>query len=308
MRKLVLEDKHDMIIALQNEISSTPDSRYDHRLHGVIQVGKGMSCYEVAELLGHGSRTIEYWVKSFNAHGFWEEVSYMVNTLKPNVMSFSIDPPYNTAEGYGSTRMSQMHNFIVQAADEGITVLAASGDYGYSTDGSTTYTVSLDPYAISVGGLNLGFSNRQISSVSEWDSSGGGYVTGNSVYSQPSYQNGVVPNNGYRDDPDISFAAAPSIVFYYEGSLQGGYVGTSFATPMLSGVTADLNQYGGGPYGFINPAIYDIPYSTGAYTDITSGNNGQPAGSGWDYVTGIGSVNANTFVQEVYDYYACHCH
>ena len=70
MRKLVLEDKEDMIIALQNEISSTPDSRYDHRLHGVIQVGMGTSCYEVAELLGYGSRTIEYWVKSFNAHGF----------------------------------------------------------------------------------------------------------------------------------------------------------------------------------------------------------------------------------------------
>jgi transposase len=29
-----------------------------------------MSCYHVAELLGHGSRTIEYWVRAFNAHGF----------------------------------------------------------------------------------------------------------------------------------------------------------------------------------------------------------------------------------------------
>ena len=70
MRKLVLEDKEDMIIALQNEINSTPDSRYDHRLHGVLMVAKGMSCYEVAELLGHVPRTVEFWVKAFNARGF----------------------------------------------------------------------------------------------------------------------------------------------------------------------------------------------------------------------------------------------
>ena len=70
MKRLVLEDKEDMIIALQNEILSTPDSRYDHRLHGVLLVARGMSCYHVAELLGHGARTVEYWVKTFNARGF----------------------------------------------------------------------------------------------------------------------------------------------------------------------------------------------------------------------------------------------
>jgi transposase len=70
MKRLVLEDKEEMIIALQNEINRTPDSRYDHRLHGVLMVANGMSCYEVAEMLGHGPRTIEYWVRSFNAHGF----------------------------------------------------------------------------------------------------------------------------------------------------------------------------------------------------------------------------------------------
>ena len=43
MKRLVLEDKEEMIIALQNEINRTPDSRYDHRLHGVLMVANGMS-------------------------------------------------------------------------------------------------------------------------------------------------------------------------------------------------------------------------------------------------------------------------
>ncbi len=36
MRKLSVDDVEDMVIALQNEISRSPESRYDHRLHGVL--------------------------------------------------------------------------------------------------------------------------------------------------------------------------------------------------------------------------------------------------------------------------------
>ena len=58
-----------MVIALQNEITRSPESRYDHRLHGVLMVAKGMSCYDVSEILGHSPRTVEYWVKQFNNRG-----------------------------------------------------------------------------------------------------------------------------------------------------------------------------------------------------------------------------------------------
>jgi hypothetical protein len=40
IRKLSVEDGEDMVIALQNEISRSPESRYDHRLHGVLMVAK----------------------------------------------------------------------------------------------------------------------------------------------------------------------------------------------------------------------------------------------------------------------------
>ena len=45
IRKLSVDDEEDLVIALQNEISRSPESRYDHRLHGVLMVAKGMSCY-----------------------------------------------------------------------------------------------------------------------------------------------------------------------------------------------------------------------------------------------------------------------
>ena len=55
---------------IQQEISRSDDSRYDHRLHGVLLVAKGHDCYEVAEIFGHSATTIENWVHSYNEHGF----------------------------------------------------------------------------------------------------------------------------------------------------------------------------------------------------------------------------------------------
>jgi transposase len=70
MRKLTVNTNKDMRIALKQEIVRSEDSRYDHRLHGVLLVSQGHSCYDVAEWFGHSARSIQQWVKSFNEHGF----------------------------------------------------------------------------------------------------------------------------------------------------------------------------------------------------------------------------------------------
>jgi hypothetical protein len=36
MKKLSVEDGGGMIIALKNQITRSPEARYDHRLHGVL--------------------------------------------------------------------------------------------------------------------------------------------------------------------------------------------------------------------------------------------------------------------------------
>ena len=52
MRPLRIADADSIILGLQDEIRRSQDSRYDHRLHGVLLVAQGMTCPEVARLLG----------------------------------------------------------------------------------------------------------------------------------------------------------------------------------------------------------------------------------------------------------------
>lgn len=70
MKRIQIEDNQIMQAAIQQEILRSEDSRYDHRLHGVLLVSKGMSCYQAGEFLGHDSTTIQRWVNDFNINGF----------------------------------------------------------------------------------------------------------------------------------------------------------------------------------------------------------------------------------------------
>ena len=70
MRKLQVSDPDIMSIAIQDEICRSEEARYDHRLHGVLLVCRGMSCFQVADLFGQHATTIERWVKKFETHGF----------------------------------------------------------------------------------------------------------------------------------------------------------------------------------------------------------------------------------------------
>jgi Winged helix-turn helix len=58
-----------MRIAIQQEISRSEESRYDHRLHGLLLVCNGQSCVQVADLFGEDRRTIQRWVTRFEALG-----------------------------------------------------------------------------------------------------------------------------------------------------------------------------------------------------------------------------------------------
>jgi transposase len=70
MRKLQIHDNENMQIALQQEIRRSEESRYDHRLHGVLLISHGLNCYDVAHCLGENPVTIQRWVHGFNKDGF----------------------------------------------------------------------------------------------------------------------------------------------------------------------------------------------------------------------------------------------
>ncbi len=92
--------------------------------------------------------------------------------------------------------------------------------------------------------------------------------------------------------------------------------GTSFATPIFAGMVAVLNQaqgYSAGQ-GLLNPTLYKMAVSNAAaFNDVTTGNNECPSSlganfcsaasegsytttTGYDQVTGLGSVNLSTLV------------
>ena len=69
MRPLQIADAKTIVLGLQDEIRRSEESRYDHRLHGVLLVAQGMTCPEVSRLLGDAPRSVEYWVRRFEAQG-----------------------------------------------------------------------------------------------------------------------------------------------------------------------------------------------------------------------------------------------
>ena len=69
MKPLTVADSANVILGLQDEIRRSAESRYDHRLHGVLLVAQGMTCPEVGRLLGDAPRSVEYWVQNFETRG-----------------------------------------------------------------------------------------------------------------------------------------------------------------------------------------------------------------------------------------------
>jgi len=69
MKPLKIADAASIVLGLQDEIRRSEESRYDHRLHGVLLVAQGMTCPEVGRVLGDAPRSVEYWVRRFEARG-----------------------------------------------------------------------------------------------------------------------------------------------------------------------------------------------------------------------------------------------
>jgi transposase len=62
LRKLQLSNTSDLLCSLKEVITHNPESRFLHRLHCVLLVAQGCSCYRIAEWFGENPRTIERWV------------------------------------------------------------------------------------------------------------------------------------------------------------------------------------------------------------------------------------------------------
>ncbi|HLZ92088.1 MAG TPA: S53 family peptidase [Candidatus Acidoferrum sp.] len=211
---------------------------------------------------------------------------------------------------FGGSEFSSEASNDTHFAVNGVTFTASSGDSGNGVE----YPAA-SPDVVAVGGttLNIGSDGSYISETA-WSGSGGGQ----SAYeAEPSYQaNYPIPNDpsGVRGVPDVAYDADPNTGFSvydtvrYQG--QSGWFqvgGTSAGAPQWAALFAIANSLrvgaGKATLSSTGTAVYSVAkanYSLNLH-DITSGTNGScgtlcTATTGYDYVTGLGSPQANNII------------
>ncbi len=231
------------------------------------------------------------------------------------------------------------HHVTVLAAsgDEGATDYTANGSDFYTR--RVTSWPDSDPLVTGVGGTQLLESGGAYTSVAWNDTyntasdeywsgstdpgplaSGGGT---SEYFARPFYQNGVEAVTGAtRGVPDIAMSGACNGAVNVYSSFANGppgwslTCGTSESTPEFAAIVALADQVAGHPLGLLNPTLYALlaTHAPGL-VDVTSGNNnvsfrqgtktepytvtGYQAVKGYNLVTGVGTVNASTFVYEL---------
>ncbi len=69
MRKLRPSSDLALRAALAGALHESSESRFVHRVHAVLLVAVGQSCYRVAEWFGDDPRSVERWVHGFDNYG-----------------------------------------------------------------------------------------------------------------------------------------------------------------------------------------------------------------------------------------------
>jgi subtilase family serine protease len=225
-------------------------------------------------------------------------IDYATTHKSADVISMSFGATEETFDN--SAQIRSLDPTFDRASAAGITLVAASGDEGasgYQKDGDTPYNRRVaswpasDPRVTAVGGTVLHLNSQGVRTTPDtvWQDSGGGV---SKVYASPGYQSGVAAITGmkFRTFPDVSME---------------GTGGTAESVSLFAGVLALAVQEKGGGLGQINNALYGTlgpnPAKSGL-VDVTTGNNtymkisGYKAATGYDVVSGWGTVNAAEFV------------
>jgi subtilase family serine protease len=205
--------------------------------------------------------------------------------------------------------LRSLRGAYIDAARQGVTVLAASGDSGAadSTFNEVTYYLhrvtswpDSDPLVTGVGGIRLylNAAGDNVKRPTVWNDTDNvatnEFVVGDAgpnplaggggrsvIFTRPSYQNGVRDVVGDRRGvPDISMSAACSgaadMYQSFAGEPAGWYptCGTSEATPEFAGIVALADQVAGHPLGLINPYLYQLSarHAPGI-VDVVSGDS-----------------------------------
>ncbi len=256
---------------------------------------------EWAHAMAPDASIVLYITPSDSTADLMNAVSSMVSSGSVNIISIS----WGNAEAQMTDSQATGYNEVFQeATQKGITIFAASGDYGsyyYSGNGTQTLSVNFpasDPYVTAVGGSSLYLFDGKFNQTAwgeEYEGksvgSGGGFSR---FFTRPYWQAAPGFNSTMRGVPDVSMDANQYTgMVVVSGGAQYQVGGTSIATPIWAAIGAIIEQRYGKGLGNIDPLLYQIS-RTGLYglsfTQITAGTNGfYSAGPGWNPVTGLGT-------------------
>jgi kumamolisin len=258
--------------------------------------GEVMLDIEVVGAVAPGARIAVYFAPNTD-QGFIDAITTAVHdtTNRPSVISISWGAP---EVQWTPASMQAMDQAFQAAAAMGVTVYCAAGDNGANDfppgqaqqPGEHADFPASSPHVVGCGGTSITVANSAITSEVVWNDPGDGATGGgfSAVFQTPVWQTAV--QGGKRGVPDVAGDASP--LSGYAVRVDGENIvigGTSAVAPLWAGLTALLNEKLGRPLGFANPVLYGLGASSGAFHDITQGNNnGFNAGPGWDPCTGLG--------------------
>jgi Pro-kumamolisin, activation domain len=229
--------------------------------------------------------------------GLYDMVDQIVTTDKANVISISLG---SCEPGVSLSFQQSMNSLFEEAAAQGESVLAASGDsgsedcYSYDAQDQTGSGTSLavdypasSPLVTAVGGTvitgsgelawndcnqqgSIACANQiaQLGGVSYGVGAGGGGVSQSSVSDPgPSGQPRLAGSNGYREVPDVAADSGSNFgdgLEFYIGGQWLEYIGTSLATPIWASLVVDRDSLCSTPTGDFDPALYSLYSSSSA--------------------------------------------
>jgi len=260
--------------------------------------GEVMLDIEVVGAVAPGASIVVYFAPNTD-QGFIDAITTAVHDTvhRPSIISISWGSP---EVAWTQASVQAMDQAFQAAAAMGVTVYCAAGDNGANDfppgspgaqPGNHADFPASSPHVVGCGGTHITVgSNNQISQEVVWNDPGGGATGGgySSLFPTPSWQTSV--QGGKRGVPDVAGDASPTSGYVVRVDGQQMVIGgTSAVAPLWAGLTALLNQRLGTPLGFANPRLYALGATSGAFVDITQGNNnGFNAGPGWDPCTGLG--------------------
>jgi len=258
-------------------------------------------------------RLFIYDVSTMTDTDFAHAINVWASQDKAVLGSASIGEPDALAWADGS--MFAIDTAVEEAAAQGQSFFASTGDTGAScalvnTNGvpDTGVTASLcypadGTWTTAVGGTTLVTdANNNYTTELAWNAGGGGlsYLEYPGPWTDLANQGSA---GGFRGSPDIAMDADLTTgANIYVAKVVNTIGGTSVASPLAMGAIARIesglhNKLGiavvrfYGLYNKANPAAGDVNAVPG-FHDIVAGSNGLYAATpGWDYTTGIGSVD-----------------